>query len=107
MTFKRYLLTFLGILAVLAALAAVKGAQIGKLIAFGKEAQRAGPPPEAVSTILADEQSWEDILSSIGSVATGKGVSLSTDVAGVVTQVRFESGAVVKQGQVLVELDSS
>ena len=43
----------------------------------------------------------------MGSVTTARGVTLSTDVAGVVTAIRFESGADVKRGQVLVELDSA
>jgi membrane fusion protein (multidrug efflux system) len=98
--------TILGILAVVGALAAVKGAQIGSMIAFGKKAQEAGPPPEAVGSAIAELQAWEGELEAVGSVATSKGVALSTDVSGVVTHIYFESGATAKQGQVLVELDS-
>lgn len=102
----RYVITVAGILVVIVVLVALKGAQIGKLIAFGKQMEAAGPPPEAVSTALADDQAWEDLLTSIGSVATAKGVALSTDVAGVVTRVTFESGATVKQGEIIAELES-
>lgn len=103
----RYVWTIVGIVVVIGVLVAIKGAQIGKLIAFGKEMEAAGPPPEAVATALAEEQAWEGVLTSVGSVATARGVALSTDVAGVVTRILFESGAVVKQGQVLVELDAA
>jgi membrane fusion protein (multidrug efflux system) len=97
----------LGILLVVGLLVGIKGAQIAKLIGFGKQMEAAGPPPEAVSTAIAQEQEWEELISSVGSVTTARGVALSTDVAGVVTAIRFESGATVKQGQVLVELDSA
>lgn len=103
----RYVVTIIAILVVIGGLVALKGAQIGKLIAFGKQMEEAGPPPEAVASGIVEEQSWEGVLTSTGSVATAKGVSLSTDVAGVVTRIAFESGQTVKQGQVLVELDSA
>lgn len=102
----RWVLTILGIVVVIGALAAVKGAQIGKLIGFGKQAEKDGPPPEAVGTAVAEEQDWEGTMRTVGSVASDKGVALSTDVPGVVTRIAFESGQNVKEGQVVVELDT-
>lgn len=102
----RWILTILGIVVTIGALAAVKGAQIGKLMDYGAQAEKNGPPPEAVATAIADEQAWEGTLTAVGSVATAKGVALAADVAGVVTRVAFESGETVKQGQILVELDA-
>ena len=52
----RWLLTIVGIFAVIGALVAVKGSQIGMLIAFGQQAEKDGPPPEAVGTAVAEEQ---------------------------------------------------
>jgi membrane fusion protein (multidrug efflux system) len=46
-------------------------------------------------------------MTAVGSIAPVKGVALSNDSAGVVSKINFESGALVKQGQVLVELDTS
>lgn len=103
----RYVVTILGLLLVVAALAAVKGAQIATLIGFGKQMQAAGPPPEAVSTTRAVEQSWERSLSAVASIVSAKGVAVSNDAPGIVARIHFESGQTVKQGQVLVELDSS
>jgi membrane fusion protein (multidrug efflux system) len=103
----RYVVTILGILVVVAALAATKGAQIGQLIGFGKKMQENGPPPEVVSSARADEAAWEGNIAAVGSVASDKGVAVSNDAPGIVTRIAFESGAVVKQGQVLVELDTS
>jgi membrane fusion protein (multidrug efflux system) len=69
--------------------------------------QKAGPPPEVVSTSVAVSQAWGGSLTAVGSITAAKGVSISNDAPGVVSRISFESGAQVKQGQVLVELDSS
>jgi membrane fusion protein, multidrug efflux system len=103
----RYVVAIAGLIALLAVLIGTKGAQIATLISAGKEMQKAGPPPEAVSAARAEKQTWEGTLSAVASVASVKGVSLSSDASGTVSKINFESGAVVKQGQVLVELDTS
>ena len=103
----RYLVTILGLLLVIGGLGTVKFKQISSLINMGKQFEKSGPPPESVSTTPAQEQSWEATLSSVGSIAAGKGVALSNDAPGVVSRIHFESGAFVHEGQVLVELDSS
>jgi membrane fusion protein (multidrug efflux system) len=88
-------------------LAGTKVAQISSLMRFGKAAQAAGPPPQAVGTAVAKGAEWESILESVGSVEAGRGVKISNEVPGVVRAIRFESGAKVRAGQVLVELDAS
>ena len=94
-------------LVVVGVLAGTKYAQISSLIKFGKAAQAAGPPPEAVGTAVAKAAEWESLFESVGSVAAGRGVTISNEVPGVVRAIRFESGAKVRAGQVLVELDAS
>jgi membrane fusion protein (multidrug efflux system) len=94
-------------LAVVGVLAGTKFAQISSLMRFGKAAQAAGPPPEAVGTAVAQGAQWESVLESVGSVAAGRGVTISNEVPGVVRAIRFDSGAKVRPGQVLVELDAS
>lgn len=103
----RYVIAIVAVVLVIGGLVGIKGAQIGKLIGMGKQMEKDGPPPEPISTFLSDEQVWETTISAVGSVASGKGVALSTDTPGTVTRIGFDSGATVKQGQVLVELDSS
>jgi len=87
-------------------LVGLKGAQIATLIGFGKKAQQAGPPPETVSTANATRQTWDETLDAVGSVMSARGVSISNDAPGIVWRIHFDSGATVRQGQVLVELDS-
>lgn len=102
----RYLFTIFALLLVVGGLGGLKFKQISSLIHFGEEAKKSGPPPEAVGTAVAVEQAWEGTLTAVGSIAAVRGVALSNDAAGVVSQILFDSGDVVRQGQVLVILDS-
>jgi len=102
----RYLVAVGALVLLVGGLAAVKFKQISNLMSFGKAMQAAGPPPEAVGTAAAQEQTWGGAITAVGTIASAKGVSISTEVPGVVSAIHFDSGATVKQGQVLVELDS-
>ncbi len=64
------------------------------------------PPPDAVTTIVADREKWPAMLSAIGTVAAVQGVTVSADLPGIVDRIAFESGRAVDQGDVLVELDT-
>jgi membrane fusion protein, multidrug efflux system len=100
---KRMLL-MLGVMTVIiAGLGFVKFQQIQTAIAQGAAFQ---PPPEAVTTIVAQEVEWPERLSAIGSVAAVQGVTVSADLSGTVDRVAFDSGRAVRQGDVLVELDT-
>jgi membrane fusion protein (multidrug efflux system) len=103
----RYVIVILGLVLLIGGLVAIKGSQIGMLIGMGEAMKKSGPPPEVVSTTPATKQVWEKTLSAVGSVVTAKGVALSNDAPGLVSRIHFESGDTVKQGAVLVELDTS
>jgi len=103
----RYFLTILAVLAVVGGLVAIKASQIGSLIAMGEEFEKSGPPPEPVGSHVSEQQSWESTIDAIGSVASAKGVAITTEVPGTVTKISFDSGDVVKVGQILVQLDTS
>lgn len=102
----RYVVTVLALLALVGGLAGVKYKQISMLMAAGKRAEKIGPPPEAVGTAIARPDTWGDSLEAVGSIAAARGVTLSNDAPGIVSGIHFESGQVVTQGQVLVDLDS-
>jgi membrane fusion protein, multidrug efflux system len=102
----RYFVVTVGALALLGGLGGVKVAQIKSLIAYGHAASAAGPPPEVVATSKAKRETWENRLFSVGTIAPARGVSVSNDAAGVVSSIKFQSGQMVRHGQILVELDS-
>ena len=85
-------------------LAVIKGVQIMLAIAEGK---RHGPPPEAVTTVVATSERWRDTFTTVGSFAAIKGATLSTQESGNVVRIGFDSGSKVIEGQVLIELDRS
>jgi membrane fusion protein, multidrug efflux system len=64
------------------------------------------PPPAAVTTIVAQQDNWPATLNAIGTVAAVRGVTVSADLPGVVDRIAFDSGKSVREGDVLVELDT-
>ena len=64
------------------------------------------PPPEAVTTILATRENWPTTLDAIGTVAAVQGVTVSADLPGIAEKIAFDSGRYVRQGDVLVALDT-
>ncbi len=102
---KRKILTaVIVVLAVVLGLAGVKAWQIHTLIAAG---QAFAPPPETISAAVAREEQWQDTLTAIGSINAVQGVTVSPEIAGKVSEIAFESGAVVARGDLLVRLDTS
>ena len=63
------------------------------------------PPPESVSTSLAERQLWPRHLHGIGSIEPVKGVRLDAEVPGIVSDIHFENGQTINEGDVLVQLD--
>ncbi len=103
----RYVITIAALIVTIGILAGIKGAQIKTLMGFGEEMQKLGPPPEAVNAAPVERQTWERTLEAVATVVSSKGVTVSNDAPGVVTKLNFDSGAKVKVGQPLVELDAS
>jgi membrane fusion protein, multidrug efflux system len=99
---KRMILMLAVTAMVLAALGVVKYQQVRTAIAQGAAYR---PPPEAVTTILAKQETWPVTLSAIGTVTAVQGVMVSADLPGIVERIEFESGGSVNEGDVLVRLD--
>ena len=101
---RKVLLAVFIVLLVLGGLAGVKVLQFKKLIAAGKSF---APPLESVSAAVVHEEKWQGTLTAIGSVTAVQGVTVSPEIAGIVHEIAFESGAVVSKGDLLVRLDTS
>jgi membrane fusion protein (multidrug efflux system) len=65
------------------------------------------PPPEAVTTLVTRQEKWQATLSAIGTIAAVQGVTVSADLPGIVDRITFDSGGSVREGDVLVQLDTS
>ena len=63
-------------------------------------------PPIAVTTTVASQSEWQPTLDTIGTVTAINGVTVSTDLAGIVDKLAFTSGTVVKAGDLLVHLNT-
>lgn len=100
---KRMMILLIAMGVFTVALGFVKYQQIRAAIAG---AASFAPPPEAVTTLLAKEEPWNETLSSIGSLSAVQGVIVSSDLPGIVSRIAFDSGKVVSKGDVLVELDT-
>jgi len=100
---KRMLVMLAVVAVVLGGLGFVKFRQIQAAVAQGASFQ---PPPTAVTTIVAQRETWPSTLNVIGTVAAIQGVTVSADLPGTVDKIHFASGEWVHEGDVLVELDT-
>ena len=64
------------------------------------------PPPAAVTTTVAKKERWQPALNAVGSLRAVNGITVSTDLAGIISEISFQSGAAVKKGEMLVKLDT-
>jgi membrane fusion protein (multidrug efflux system) len=99
---KRFFLMLGAIIVVVAALAFIKYRQVSGAIARAKAMR---PPPITVASVTAGEAVWQRQLHAVGSLAAAQGVTVSNELVGMVKKIAFESGARVKQGDLLVQLD--
>ena len=93
-----------GLVAALAALGGVKAAQINTLIKAGAAFS---PPPESVSSAEVRKERWVARRQAIGSLVAVRGVTLGSELAGLIREITFDSGAAVRKGALLVKLDTS
>ena len=101
---KRILIAVLGLVLVIATLAAVKAMQIRAMIEQGKKAVL---PPETVTTAVARAESWETSLSAVGSLTAVQGVRVAAEMPAKVVEIAFAPGTKVKRGDLLIRQDTS
>jgi membrane fusion protein (multidrug efflux system) len=92
------------VIVIVCGLAAVKALQIKTLVAAGKAYAQ---PPESVSSVVVRQEKWQTTLTAIGSVTAVQGVNVTTELAGLIREIDFESGSIVSNNAVLVRLDTS
>ena len=100
---KRMILMLAVMLAIVGGLGFVKFKQVEAAIEQGKNFKI---PPTAVTTVVAKKEVWPSSFSVIGTAAAIQGVTVSADLPGTIDKIHFESGQWVKEGEILVELDT-
>jgi membrane fusion protein (multidrug efflux system) len=100
--FKKFLIAIAGFIVVVLVLGAVKFAQIKQLSAMPHTM-----PATAVTTIEAKSMAWQPVINAIGTLAPVEGVTLAADADGIIVKIIADSGAAVKAGDLIIELDTS
>lgn len=99
---KRILLVLVLTVLILGALFGTKFYQINEAVS-----QIQAPPPPLVAIAEVKQEQWPASLATVGSLRAVAGINISNEVAGQIKAIHFESGQTVKQGQLLIELDSA
>ncbi|GAB1489037.1 efflux RND transporter periplasmic adaptor subunit [Opitutaceae bacterium] len=99
---KKFIIALSGFAIVVVSLGAIKMAQIKEMTS-----SIYAPPPTAITTAQVRVESWQPQIRAIGTLAPVQGVNVSADAGGPIVAIPVESGAVVKKGDLLVEIDTS
>jgi len=68
--------------------------------------QAGGPPPAVIAAATVEVESWQPYIQVVGSLEAVAGIEVTSEVGGQVSMIHFNSGEWVKQGELLLELDS-
>ena len=101
---KPIIFAIIGLVVLVGLLVSIKGLQIGDMIAQGKQFV---PPPETVTSAAVKHDTWESLLSAVGSLDAVQGVTITAEVTGKVARIAFEPGSKVKAGDLLVQQNIS
>lgn len=101
---KVWIAAIVGLIVVIVSLVGVKVGQIRAMMAAG---QAFVPPPEAVTTAKVTSATWQSRRAAIGSLVAVHNVTLGAEVPGMIRDVAFDSGRMVKRGAVMVKLDTT
>lgn len=97
-------LTIAVVLAVLLAVGLLAGVKYRQIASAGGGW---GEAPQAVTIAEATSIVWEPMISTTGTVVAKQSVELKNEMAGKVSKVNIQPGAVVDAGTLLLELDTS
>ena len=92
------------LLAVTLVLGGVFGFKVFQGIMVKKFMASMGSPAQTVATAKAENLEWQPTQDAVGSVRAVNGADLSSEIAGIVEAVQFDSGGDVEQGVTLVHL---
>ncbi len=94
-----------GIIIVLPIAGGIVAIKVLQFKAMGAASAQQVIPPEPVNVAEVREERWQPRVSAVGSVMAFQGTVVSAEAEGVVREIKFEAGSVVKAGDELVQLD--
>ena len=100
---RQVLGTLFGVLSLFFLLADLKALQFYKMGSGGQGEM----PPTTVTSVEVKQENWAPLLSAVGSISAVQGAMISSELPGTVVEVGFESGVVVKKGDLLVRFETS
>jgi len=98
---KRWGILALIVIALVVVIGGIKAFGVYQMVQ-GFKAQ--GVPKQTISTAKVATEDWKPTLTAIGSLRAVRGADLANELAGVVDDIRFQSGDEVKAGTLLVQL---
>jgi membrane fusion protein (multidrug efflux system) len=64
-------------------------------------------PPTTVTSAAVQKGDWQPTLTAVGSINPVQGAMISAELPGTVSEINFQSGTLVKKGDILLKLDAS
>ncbi|MFT7337998.1 MAG: membrane fusion protein (multidrug efflux system) [Marinobacter maritimus] len=102
-TASRFLIVIVFLGVVLGGIFGYKFYQFGQM-----EKQMSQPqPPAQISATEARTESWTPSIKAVGSIKAINGIEVANEVPGVIESINFESGDIVKQGDILIRLNTA
>ncbi|MDO6441376.1 MULTISPECIES: efflux RND transporter periplasmic adaptor subunit [unclassified Marinobacter] len=102
-TASRFLIAIVFLGVVLGGIFGYKFYQFGKM---GEQMSQPQPPAQ-ISATKAQTESWTPSVKAVGSITAINGIEVANEVPGVIKSINFESGDSVKQGDILIRLDTA
>ncbi len=103
---KRLRWALLGIIITLPIAGGLVATKVLQFKSMGAAAARQVVTPQSVNVAEAREEKWQPRVSAVGSVTAVQGTVVSTEVDGIVREIKFQAGALVSAGDELVQLDT-
>jgi len=101
---KRIFIALIGVLVVAGTLAGIKALQISRMV---DQSAQFRPPPEPVTTVEVTGNSWETLLTAVGSLSAVQGVTVAAELPGKLVHIAFQPGMKAAAGDLLVRQDTT
>lgn len=100
---KRLIIMLLGCLVIFGG---VFGAKYAGQVMMNQYLDSMPVQPVTISATEVRKDSWQQLIETVGSLTAVNGIEVTTEAAGIVKAIEFESGDRVEQGAVLLRLDT-